>query len=106
MNQNILVTVVVPVYNVEKYLKKCLDSLLSQTYHNIEIIVVNDGTTDKSLDIAKEVNSIDERVKIISQENQGLSEARNTGIRNAKGEYICFVDSDDFVHKDYVKLLL
>lgn len=106
MNKKILVTIVIPVYNVEKYIRKCIESLQSQTYSNIEMIVVNDGTKDNSLNIVKEMATFDNRIKIISQENQGLSMARNTGIQNANGEYICFVDSDDFVHKDYVKLLL
>lgn len=106
MEEENKVSIVVPVYNVEKYLRKCIESIRNQTYQNIEIIVVNDGTKDGSLEIAKEQEKIDNRIKIISQENQGLSEARNTGIRNATGKYICFIDSDDFVHENYVKSLL
>lgn len=101
-----LITVVVPIYNVEKYLKKCVDSIIKQTYNNIEIILVNDGSTDNSLKICNELLDKDKRIIVISQENGGLSEARNTGIKNAKGEYICFIDSDDFVDYNYIKILL
>lgn len=100
------VSVVVPIYNVEKYLNRCLQSIINQSYKNIEIILVNDGSTDNSLQIAEEEEKNDSRIKIITQKNQGLSMARNTGIQHATGEYICFVDSDDFVHKDYVKCLI
>lgn len=106
MKENPLVTIVVPMYNVEKYIEKCINSLLNQTYQNIEIIIINDGTKDNSLAIAERKAKEDRRIKIISQPNQGLSAARNTGIDNASGDYICFVDSDDFIHTDYVKLLL
>lgn len=106
MKTETLVTIVIPVYNVERYIGKCIESLQQQTYSNIEIILVNDGTKDNSLNIAQEFANADKRIKIISQENQGLSAARNTGIKNATGEYICFVDSDDFVDKDYINLLL
>lgn len=100
-----LVSIVVPVYNVEKYLKRCIDSLKSQTYNNIEILLVNDGSTDTSLSICEKEAIDDNRIKVISQKNGGLSDARNTGINNATGEYICFVDSDDFVNEYYVQLL-
>lgn len=106
MKENPLVTIVVPMYNVEKYIEKCINSLINQTYQNIEIIIINDGTKDNSLAIAERKAKEDRRIKIISQPNQGLSAARNTGIDNASGDYICFVDSDDFIHTDYVKLLL
>lgn len=105
MNNN-LVTVVVPVYNVEKYIEKCLNSIIEQTYRDIEIIIVNDGSKDKSIDICEKIQSKDSRIKIINQKNAGLSAARNTGIQNASGKYICFVDSDDFLDKNYVRLLL
>jgi Glycosyltransferases involved in cell wall biogenesis len=90
-------TIVVPVYNTEKYLKKCLDSIVNQTIDNIEIICVNDGSTDGSLDILKEYQEKDERLKIINKKNGGLASARNIGIEQANGEYITFVDSDDFI---------
>ena len=91
-------SLIVPVYNVEKYIKKCLDSIFKQTFKDFEVIVVNDGTKDNSMDIVKKYD-----VKIIEQENQGLSEARNTGVRNATGEYLVFVDSDDYIEKDLLK---
>lgn len=91
------VTIVVPIYNVEKYLERCIDSILSQTYKNIEVILVNDGSTDNSLQLCNKYKSIDNRVIIIDKLNGGLSDARNAGIKKACGEYISFIDSDDFI---------
>ena len=91
------VSVVVPVYNVEKYLEECLDSLINQTLKDIEIICVNDGSTDKSLDILNNYAKKDKRIQIITQENKGLGAARNTGMKYAKGEYLNFIDSDDYL---------
>lgn len=91
------VSVIVPVYNVEKYLRQCLDSLVNQTLADIEIICINDGSTDGSLSILEEYASKDERIKVISQENQGQGVARNKGIELSSGEYIGFVDPDDWV---------
>lgn len=102
MEKEDLVSVVVPVYNVEKYVGECLQSLIEQTYINIEIIIVIDGSTDKSEKICEEYGKEDGRIRIIKQENKGLSEARNTGIDNAKGEYITFVDSDDWLEKNAI----
>ena len=93
------VSVIIPVYNVEKYLRQCLDSVVNQTLKDIEIICVNDGSTDNSLEILEEYASKDSRIKIITQENKGLAPARNTGIENTKGEYIFFLDSDDYLTK-------
>lgn len=90
-------SVIIPVYNVEKYLRECLDSVVNQTFKDIEIILIDDGSTDKSLDICKEYAQKDNRIKIIRQENKGLSAARNTGLNAANGEYIAFVDSDDYI---------
>lgn len=90
-----LLSIIVPVYNVEEYIEECILSLLRQTLKEIEIIVVNDGTKDKSIDIVRKFN--DNRIKIINQDNKGLSGARNTGLRVARGEFIAFVDSDDFI---------
>lgn len=101
-----LVSIIVPVYNVEKYLKKCLDSIIKQSYRNIEIICVNDGSTDSSLKICEEYQEQDSRIIIITQKNQGLSAARNTGIKNSKGEFIAFIDSDDWVDPQFIELLL
>lgn len=103
---NDLITVVVPVYNVEKYLKKCLDSIVNQTYKNLEIICVDDGSPDNSIDILNIFAEKDKRIKIIRQRNQGLSEARNTGIKNAKGKYIIFIDSDDWIELEMIDLML
>ena len=91
-------SIIIPVYNVEKYLEKCLNSLCGLKIEN-EIIIINDGTKDSSLEIAEKFkkNHKNENILIISQENQGLSEARNNGMKIAKGEYISFIDSDDFV---------
>lgn len=101
------VSIVVAVYNAEKTLKKCVESLLNQTYNNIEIILVNDCSKDNSLDICTEYSKTNENVKVISNEkNSGVSATRNNGINNSTGEYICFVDSDDYVEKDYVEILL
>lgn len=97
MKTDVKFSVILPVYNVELYLKDCLASLLNQSYSNFEIIAVNDGSSDKSLDILESFANLDSRIKIISQNNQGLSSARNTGLKHAKGEYIQFVDSDDVI---------
>ena len=99
------VSIIVPVYNVEKYLKRCLDSLVNQTLKDIEIICVNDGSTDGSLAILDEYVRNDDRIVVINQENSGLSVARNNGIGVAKGEYLGFVDSDDWVSEDYFEKL-
>lgn len=100
---NELVSVIIPVYNPGTALRKCLDSVMTQTYGNIEIIVINDGSTDGSHSICSEYASKDRRIKYISQPNAGVSAARNRGIDSSSGEYICFVDSDDYLEADYVK---
>jgi len=97
-----LISIVVPVYNVEKYLKVCIESIINQTFKNIEIILVNDGSTDSSLEICK-LYLIDSRVKIIDKKNEGLSSARQAGIDYAKGQYICTVDSDDHIEKEFIE---
>jgi len=102
--QDIKVSVIVPVYNVEQYLEECLDSILGQTMKNIEIICVNDGSTDRSRDILCTYAAKDSRISIVDQENRGLSGARNTGIRHAKGDYLYFVDSDDYIAPDTIEL--
>ena len=99
------VSIIVPVYNVEKYLKRCLDSLVNQTLKDIEIICINDGSTDGSLTILNEYVRNDDRIVVINQENSGVSVARNNGIDVAKGEYVGFVDSDDWVSEDYFEKL-
>lgn len=94
------ISVIIPVYNVENYLGECLDSILNQSFKNLEVICVNDGSTDNSLKILESHAKNDSRVKIISQENNGPGYARNVGLKYAKGEYVLFVDSDDFISND------
>lgn len=106
MNQKPLISVVVPVYNVEKYLNKCLDSIIGQTYRKLEIILVDDGSTDESGSICDVYREKDSRVRVIHQKNQGLSGARNTGIDNANGELLGFVDSDDYILENMYERLL
>lgn len=101
----ISVSVIVPVYNVEQYLEKCLDSLVNQTLADIEIIVVNDGSTDKSADIIRSYQSRYSNIVVVEKQNGGLSSARNAGMDCAKGEYIGFVDADDYVEHDMFRLL-
>ena len=100
-----IVSIIVPVYNVEAYLDKCLDSLVNQTYSNIEIILVDDGSTDSSSQKCDNWRKKDKRIKVVHKENGGLSDARNKGISVSTGEYICFVDSDDYIDSKYVELL-
>ena len=100
-----LISIIIPVYNVEKYLRRCIDSVLGQTYDKLEIILVDDGSTDNSGRICDEYREKDQRIIVIHKENGGLSEARNFGIEKRSGEYISFVDSDDWIEGDYVELL-
>lgn len=100
-----LVSIIVPIYNVEKYLEQCVISLINQSYKNIEIILINDGSTDNSIDIMNKYKKLDGRVKCYCKVNGGLSDARNYGISVSKGKYIVFVDSDDYVEKDYISIL-
>ncbi len=103
---NDLVSIIIPVYNVEKYLKRCMESVLRQTYRNFEVILVDDGSTDKSLDICKEYEKKDERIKVIHKKNGGLSSARNSGLNVMKGSLFTFIDSDDWVEEKYVESLV
>ncbi len=96
------VSIIVPVYNTEKYLEEAVESLLNQKYKDIEIILINDGSTDKSLDVCKELKNIDKRIILIDQDNQGVSIARNKGIESATGKYIMFFDSDDILNKNAI----
>ena len=102
MSNEITFSVIIPVYNTEKYLGKCLDSLLNQSYSNFEALIVNDGSTDASEEVIKQYLN-DSRITLISQENKGLGGARNTGILAAKGEYLVFLDSDDYLSFDCLK---
>ena len=103
--ENDLISVIVPIYNVEKYLNKCLDSIINQTYKNLEIILIDDGSPDKCPQICDEYAKKDKRVKVIHKLNGGLSSARNTGIDIANGKYISFVDSDDYIDKRMLEKL-
>lgn len=100
---NGLITVILNVYNGEKYVKKCLDSIINQTYKNLEILIINDGSTDNTLKIINEYK--DNRIRIITTNNLGLSLSRNVGIDNAKGEYIYFIDVDDYIELDTIEYL-
>ncbi len=104
--ENVLVSVIVPVYNAEEYVSRCLTSILGQSYRNIEIIVINDGAKDSSLDICLEFARKDNRIKVLSTENKGAAAARNIGLGVAGGGYIVFVDSDDALESDFVETLL
>ena len=100
------VSVIVPVYNVEKYLKQCLDSIVDQTLEDLEIVLVDDGSVDSSGTICDEYAKKDSRIEVIHKANGGLSDARNVGISKAKGRYIGFVDSDDYIKEDMYEILL
>ena len=106
MDQSILISVIIPVYNVEQYLPRCVDSILAQTYRNLEIILVDDGTKDDSDKICDEYAAKDTRIKVIHKENGGLSSARNAGIDIARGEYLGFVDSDDWIEPEMYETML
>ena len=97
MEKNVLVSVLVPVYNVEMYIRKCVNSIVNQSYTNLEIILVDDGSTDSSGLICDEYEKTDKRIRVIHQENGGLVCARKTAIKNCTGELICFIDSDDWI---------
>ncbi|MDR2204977.1 MAG: glycosyltransferase [Flavobacteriaceae bacterium] len=105
MNNN-LISIIIPCYNSEETIEKCLKSVVNQDYTNIEIIVINDGSTDGTLQIIQNFKEKDSRIVLINQQNQGVSKARNIGISNASGDFICFVDSDDWVEKEYCSVLL
>jgi glycosyltransferase involved in cell wall biosynthesis len=101
-----LVSVIVPVYNAEKYLKSCIDSIVNQTYNNLDIILVDDGSTDESGKICNEYACIDGRINVIHKPNGGIGDARNTGLAQVKGQWIVWVDSDDIIHKRQIEILL
>ena len=100
------VSIIVPIYNGEKYLSRCVDSLLNQSYKNIEYIFINDGSTDNTLDILNDYFKKDERIIVIDKDNTGVSDSRNKGIEKATGDYICFCDCDDMYDKNYVETML
>ena len=100
------ISVIVPVYNVEQYLERCVDSIINQTYTNLEIILVNDGSTDNSGKLCDELAKKDERIRVIHKENGGLSDARNRGIEEAESDLVGFIDSDDYIDNDMYEILL
>ena len=100
-----LITVVVPVYNVEKFLVRCVDSIINQTYKKLEILLINDGSTDSSGELCDRLALRDSRIRVIHQGNHGIAYSRNVGIDNANGEYLAYVDSDDYIEKDMIEYL-
>ena len=100
------ISIIIPVYNVEKYIGKCLDSIINQTYKNLEIIVINDGSTDNSGGVIEQYAKYDNRIQVIHKKNEGISKARNLGLDICTGDYISFIDSDDFIRKDTYEILL
>ena len=102
---NPLISVVVPVYNVEQYIRECVDSIVSQTYCHLEIVLIDDGSLDNCPVICDEYAKKDSRIKVVHQKNGGLAKARNVGIENSSGEYITFIDSDDYIASNYIEIL-
>ncbi len=100
------ISVIIPVYNVEKYVETCIRSIMRQTHTNLEILVVDDGSRDTSLQIVQELAKEDDRIRVFAKENKGVSNARNLGLQEATGDYIAFVDSDDYVDEDCFEVLL
>ena len=99
------ISIIIPIYNVEQYLEKCIESVIHQTYNNLEIILVDDGSSDKSGEICNQYAMIDKRIRVIHKDNGGISSARNEGLKVATGEYICFMDSDDYLELDMYETL-
>lgn len=106
MEQSVLISVIVPVYNADKFLNRCIDSILNQSYCNFELILVNDGSTDQSGVICDKYLQQDDRVRVIHKVNGGVSSARNAGMREAKGQFVLFVDSDDWLEAEYIEQII
>lgn len=106
INKNVLVSIIVPIYNVEDYLEKCIESLLDQTYRNIEILLIDDGSTDNSGRMCDSYAEKNNKIRVVHKKNGGLSDARNAGINIAQGDFFAFVDSDDYVEKNYIRAML
>lgn len=100
------ISIIIPVYNAEKFIRRCIDSILAQSFQDFELILVNDGSTDSSKEICDSYSSLDNRIIVISQENSGASSARNAGLEFAKSEYVCFIDADDYVGKEYLSCMV
>ena len=105
-NEDYKISIIVPAYNVQKYIKQCLESIINQTYKNLEIIVVNDGSKDKTLDIIESIAKDDPRIIVINQENQGVSATRNNALKGVDGDFVMFVDSDDWLDLDTCEVLI
>ena len=101
----VLISIIIPIYNAQRYLSRCLQSIISQTHHNFEVILVDDGSTDCSFEICKEFANKDKRITVVTQTNSGASSARNKGFEFAKGEWITFIDADDYIEKNYLECL-
>lgn len=103
---NTKISIIIPIYNGEKYIERCLKSIINQDYEELEIILINDGSTDKSIDILKKFKNIDNRIKVIDKENTGVSDTRNRGIEEATGDYIMFIDVDDYLEENMIKKII
>ena len=103
---NKLVSIIIPIYNAENNISKCIESILKQTYSNIEVLCINDGSKDNSKEILEKYQKEDERIIIINKENSGVSDTRNLGISHAKGDYVMFIDADDYIEKNYIKEMI
>ena len=106
IDQNIKISVILPIYNAQDYLKECVDSVMNQTYSNLQVILVNDGSSDNSWKICQELEKIDNRIVAVTQKNRGVSVARNRGMELATGQWIMFVDPDDILNKSIIEKLL
>ena len=106
VNKEPLITVIMPAYNVEKFLERSVNSVLNQDYRNLDVLIIDDGSKDKTLEIARKLQAKDSRIRIIHQENQGVSVARNVGLDNTLGNYIMFVDTDDYIDKEMCSTLM
>lgn len=100
------ISIIIPVYNAERYIDKCINSVISQTHQNWELILINDGSTDRSLQVCEKYQNIDNRIKVFNKVNEGVSKARNYGINQAKSEYLTFIDSDDYIEQDFLTTLI
>ena len=100
---NKLISIIIPVYNAETYIEKCIQSIRKQSYTELEIVIVNDGSTDKSREICEDFRKQDTRIRIINKENEGAAAAKNTGLDEANGDFLMFVDSDDYIENDMIE---
>lgn len=103
---NIKISIIIPVYNGEKTIERCINSIINNNYENIEIIVINDGSNDRTLEILEKIKKVEKRLKVISQKNSGVSAARNLGIKNSTGDYIYFMDADDYIEENCIKTVM